>query len=89
MSIVITKAALALKNSQSNFQVVKYEAPKKKVKAAAPNEDKPVASARPDAIPKKDLGLKKIRHEIVKFGMSGFDSTKKDEAKIALAVSLG
>ncbi|KOB70701.1 Uncharacterized protein OBRU01_14943 [Operophtera brumata] len=38
---------------------------------------------------KKDLELKKIRHEVVKFGMSGFDANKKQEAKIALAVSLG
>ncbi|KAJ0180951.1 hypothetical protein K1T71_003036 [Dendrolimus kikuchii] len=43
----------------------------------------------PDSIRSKDLELKKIRHEVLKFGMSGFDATKKEEAKIALAVSLG
>ncbi|CAH2100329.1 unnamed protein product [Euphydryas editha] len=87
MSLVITKAALALKNADSNFQVVKFEAhkPKKKKNAEVENmeESKSTGSA------KKDLDLKKIRHEIVKFGMSGFDATKKEEAKIALAVSLG
>ncbi|XP_013183343.1 uncharacterized protein C1orf131 homolog [Amyelois transitella] len=88
MSIIIpTKAALALKNAQSNFQFVKFEShkPKKKDLDAkitdSKNED--------NQFSKKDVDLKKIRHEVVKFGMSGFDATKKEEAKIALAVSLG
>ncbi|XP_026484469.1 uncharacterized protein C1orf131 homolog [Vanessa tameamea] len=87
MSLVLTKAALALKNAESNLQVVKFEAhkPKKKkiVESENDQEDKATGPA------KQNLELKKIRHEIVKFGMSGFDPTKKEEAKIALAVSLG
>lgn len=87
MSLVLTKAALALKNAESNFQVIKFEAhkPKKKVSAFDKNDPK----QQETIFSKKDLELKKIRHEVVKFGMSGFDGTKKMEAKIALAVSLG
>lgn len=84
MSLILTKAALALKNAESNFQVVKFEAHKPKKKQGENNQvNKPIENS------KKDLDLKKIRHEIVKFGMSGFDPNKKEEAKIALAVSLG
>lgn len=86
MSIVLTKAALALKNAESNFQVVKFEAHKPKKKQ---NEEESKNDPKQTVPSKKDLDLKKIRHEIVKFGMSGFDTTKKEEAKIALAVSLG
>lgn len=86
MSLVLTKAALAAKDAQSNFQVVKFESYKPKKKEKLENVEQTVQK-RPGA--QKDLELKKIRHEIVRFGMSGFDATKKEEAKIALAVSLG
>lgn len=88
MSIVLTKAALALKNADSNFKVVKFESHKPKKKQNLENENK-TDEHNPTSNTKKDLDLKKIRHEVVKFGMSGFDGTKKEEAKIALAVSLG
>ena len=84
MSLIVTKAALALKNADSNFQVVKFEVHKPKKKQVETKLER-----RQIDNTKKDLDLKKVRHEIVKFGMSGFDPTKKKEAKIALAVSLG
>lgn len=88
MSLIITKAALALKNPESNFKFVKFEAHKAKKKPATENSDK--SELQPESQhASKDLDLKKIRHEVVKFGMSGFDPTKKEEARIALAVSLG
>ncbi|OWR42676.1 hypothetical protein KGM_208808 [Danaus plexippus plexippus] len=89
MSLVLTKAALALKNAESNFQVVKFEAHKPKKKND--NESDINLNKKEPQIPqsKKDVDLKKIRHEIVRFGMSGFSGTKKEEAKIALAISLG
>ncbi|XP_026764477.2 uncharacterized protein C1orf131 [Galleria mellonella] len=89
MSIIVTKAALALKNSENNFQFVKFESHKPKKKETAIDNEKNDTKTYLGQKSKKDLDLKKIRHEVVKFGMSGFDSTKKEEAKIALAVSLG
>ncbi|KPI95428.1 Uncharacterized protein C1orf131 [Papilio xuthus] len=88
MSIVLTKAALALKNADSNFKVVKFETHKPKKKQTSEHENKIDEHNQTPHI-KKEIDLKKIRHEVVKFGMSGFDGTKKEEAKIALAVSLG
>ncbi|CAG9109903.1 unnamed protein product [Plutella xylostella] len=88
MALVLTKAALALKNSEKNFQVVKFEAHKAKKKTTT-TDDKTNTKPQQEPLPKRDLDLKRIRHEVVKFGMSGFDGTKKEEAKIALAVSLG
>lgn len=89
MSLIMTKAALALKNAESNFKFVKFEAHKPKKKKATENVE--TVDSKADAIKfsKNDLELKRIRHEVVKFGMSGFDANKKQEAKIALAVSLG
>ncbi|CAG5035446.1 unnamed protein product [Parnassius apollo] len=89
MSIVLTKAALALKNAESNFKVVKFESYKPKKKQPVENEESKAGTDNQVIHSKKDLDLKKIRHEVVKFGMSGFDGTKKEEAKIALAISLG
>ncbi|XP_023948707.1 uncharacterized protein C1orf131 [Bicyclus anynana] len=86
MSIVLTKAALALQNAEKNFQVVKFEAHKPKKKHV---EEESTVESKQTLSSKSDLDLKKIRHEIVKFGMSGFDTTKKEQAKIALLVSLG
>ncbi|KAJ8734286.1 hypothetical protein PYW07_014837 [Mythimna separata] len=86
MSLILTKAALALKNPDTNFQYIKFEAHKAKKKPVAESSGK--SDLRPENH-SKDLDLKKIRHEVVKFGMSGFDPTKKEEARIALAVSLG
>ncbi|XP_047031595.1 uncharacterized protein C1orf131 isoform X2 [Helicoverpa zea] len=88
MSLIMTKAALALKNPESNFQFVKFEAHKPK-KKAAPDNSEQNEMKQGNKHSSKDLDLKKIRHEVVKFGMSGFDPTKKEEARIALAVSLG
>ncbi|XP_035430043.2 uncharacterized protein C1orf131 [Spodoptera frugiperda] len=88
MSLIMTKAALAMKNPEVNFKFVKFEAHKPKKKTAADNSDN--SEIKPGSQQtSKDLDLKKIRHEVVKFGMSGFDPTKKEEARIALAVSLG
>lgn len=87
MALIMTKAALALKNPEVNFKVVKYEAHKSKAKKSVEYQ-KDHKFQNIDAS-KKDVDLKKIRHEIVKFGMKGFDASKKEEAKIALAVSLG
>ncbi|CAG9783260.1 unnamed protein product [Diatraea saccharalis] len=87
MSFVLTKAALALKNAESNFQFVKFESYKRKKKQAADTGD--AGTIDRVSIPNKKLDLKKVRHEVMKFGISGFDATKKEEAKIALAVSLG
>lgn len=87
MSLVLTKAALALNNAEKNFKVVKFEAHKPKKRENLSNEKE--VDKRNTVSQNKEVDLKKIRHEIVRFGMSGFDSTKKQEAKIALAVSLG
>lgn len=84
----MTKAALALKNAENNFKLVKFEAhkPKKKTSDDLEKGDQKMETKQ---YVKNDIELKKIRHDIVKFGMSGFNATKKEEAKIALAVSLG
>uniref|UniRef100_A0A1E1WAZ5 Uncharacterized protein n=1 Tax=Pectinophora gossypiella TaxID=13191 RepID=A0A1E1WAZ5_PECGO len=87
MSLIKTKAALALKDAESNFQVVKFEAHKPKKRKVLEDDKNDYKGQAPYS--KKDLDLKKIRHEVVKYGMSGFDGSRKEEAKIALAVSLG
>ncbi|GLV31091.1 hypothetical protein CBL_12164 [Carabus blaptoides fortunei] len=36
-----------------------------------------------------EVDMKRARHEVLKFGMSGFDPEKKEEAKVKLAITLG
>lgn len=38
---------------------------------------------------RKGIDIKRARREIIKFGMTAFTSQEKQEAKVALAISLG
>lgn len=38
---------------------------------------------------KQELEMKRIRYEVMKFGMSGFKKAKADKVKVQLAISLG
>lgn len=81
---VPTKASAAKKDSTKDFQICSFETYKPKERKNKIKEETRVTIARTNK-----LNVAKVKHEIMKFGMSGFDNVKKEEAKIQLAIKLG
>ncbi|XP_076283171.1 40S small subunit processome assembly factor 1 [Lasioglossum baleicum] len=90
-----TRGSEIKKNAAKQLMVVNYEAPKKKAKRNDGNHVKKDASSfndeDKDMDPKRkqELEMKRIRYEVMRFGMSGFEKVQAKEAKVQLAISLG
>ncbi|XP_012266942.2 uncharacterized protein C1orf131 [Athalia rosae] len=102
---VVTRGAISKENAVRDFVAVSYTAPKKKKQSIGVNpkgagtgiglshgdlllkEPKKMQAA--DIRKEQDKQMKRARFDVIKFGMSGFDGVKGEEAKIALAVKLG
>ncbi|CAG9823094.1 unnamed protein product [Phaedon cochleariae] len=83
LAFIPSKASALQKNSE--FHAVVYESYKSKKTTRVPE-------IVPEEIsPKKDrlFDIKRAKQEVIKFGTSGFDSQKKEEAKINLLIKLG
>lgn len=90
---VQTRASKTRVNATEGFLAVNHEAHKKQSNKKKLTEKGTVDSCvdeDADTRKKRDeREMKRARHEVIKFGMSGFEKSKALEAKIALAVSLG
>lgn len=93
---VPTRVSQIKKTATSDYISVNYEAPKKKVKSAnnlddkEKLQDKSAMKLAPDELKQQqEKEMKKLRYEIIKFGMSGFEKPKARRAKVELAISLG
>ncbi|XP_022905809.1 uncharacterized protein C1orf131 homolog [Onthophagus taurus] len=80
-----TKGSQIKEHPTDNFKVIKYESHKPKRK----NDTYKEAVEEKLDIKANELNIKRAKFEIMKFGMSGFDQQKKEEAKIQLAIKLG
>lgn len=79
-----TRASLLKNSDTSNYQEVSYVSYKSKKKKDLKNEE-----SNTDANILKKFDARKIKHEIVKFSVEGFDKEKKEEIKKNLAIKLG
>ncbi|KYN00388.1 PREDICTED: uncharacterized protein C1orf131 homolog [Cyphomyrmex costatus] len=91
---VPTRSSQVKKIATSDYICVHYTAPKKKVKSTddLDNKDKLKESTKQTPAELKqqqEKEMKKLRYEIIKFGMSGFEKPKARKAKVELAISLG
>ncbi|XP_076233184.1 uncharacterized protein LOC143178419 [Calliopsis andreniformis] len=94
-----TRVSEIKKDAVKEFLSVTYEEPKKKVKRNVPESEKKFGTSnynveecketKDDQKRKQEREMKRIRYEVMKFGMSGFEKDKATEAKVALAISLG
>lgn len=87
MDFVPTKGSTLKRKAADNFQVVAFESYKPKNKQPKPetqNENSTRNLDNDDA-----FNIKKVKHEIVKFAVSGMEGSEKEEAKIRLAIQLG
>ncbi|KAG5885579.1 hypothetical protein JTB14_003777 [Gonioctena quinquepunctata] len=82
---VPSKASLLKTNPGADFQTVVFESYKSKKSRRQPiNTD-----GKPAAEEENVFNIRQAKQEVVKFGMSGFDPQKKEEAKINLLIKLG
>lgn len=102
LEIIPTKAMLYNKNKNcddNSYKAITFESHKKKISVKSKNNF-PHASSTTTTTTSKNvidnidevdnfIDMKSARHDVFKFGISGFDSTDKKAAKIALAVKLG
>uniref|UniRef100_A0A6M2DD17 Uncharacterized protein n=1 Tax=Xenopsylla cheopis TaxID=163159 RepID=A0A6M2DD17_XENCH len=72
--------------STSTFNVTVFESQKEKSSKNVLKNSQKVLDDIPE---RKEIDMKRARFEIMKFGISGFDSKKKEEAKVQLAIKLG
>lgn len=97
-----TRVSRVKKDAVKEFLSVNYEGPKKKIKgnvvgseerqkaeSSKSNVTESKESKYNDEKKKQELEMKRVRYEVMKFGMSGFEKVKANEAKVALAISLG
>lgn len=79
-----TKSSRLKQDAENNFQVVTFTSYKKK----AQKESESIAETK-EEVRNVGVNMKRTKHEIVKLALSGYDSQKKEEAKVQLAISLG
>ncbi|XP_066254301.1 uncharacterized protein C1orf131 homolog [Euwallacea similis] len=82
---VPTRASLLKKNAAANYEQVDFTSRKAKTKIPIESLHKEVSNISQELA----FNLQKAKHEVVKFGMSGFNSVKKEEAKIQQLIKLG
>lgn len=90
LEIIPTKAMLLKKKAAaSEFRAVVFEThkPKKSNGMRKFGGKRPVAGK--DSDDSDALDMKRVRHEVFNFGISGYDFQDQQKAKIALAVKLG
>lgn len=84
LEIIPTKAMLLQKEKAAQeFKAVVFETYKKKNPTKKPGADK---KGKDDG---GGLDMKRVRHEVFNFGISGYNFQDQQKAKIALAVKLG
>ncbi|XP_029037123.1 uncharacterized protein C1orf131-like [Osmia bicornis bicornis] len=97
-----TRVSKLNKDAVNAFMSVNYEKPKRKRKdnVTENQHGNEVQSSRfsikinkeeehNDYKKRQEREMKRIRYEVMKFGMSGFEKVKAEETKVALALSLG
>lgn len=86
LEIIPTRAMLLQKKqAETQFKAVVHESHKSKKRAPKPAAAKRSAGGDDD----DGLDMKRIKHEVFNFGISGYNFQDRQKAKIALAVKLG
>ena len=96
-----TRVSKIKKDGVKKFVLISYEKPKKKAEIIKSEENSDAQNPRfnvtknewsknDDTKKQKDtLDMKRVKYEVMKFGISGFKGAEAEEAEVALAISLG
>lgn len=76
---------LQKKEAETQFKAVVHENYKRKERGAK----RPPTNKTGDGKDDNDLDMKRMKHEVFNFGISGYNFQDRQKAKIALAVKLG
>lgn len=86
LSFVKTKCAELRKDAAASFECVVFEDKRKsgvgRNSSSKKNINNPMASS-------SDVDIRRVKREVIKFGLTGFDAKAKQEAKIEHAIRLG
>lgn len=90
LDIVPTRAMRLQTATQSSVKATVFESYKSKKSALTPNlKGRPAGTSTNASESVPEFDLKRAKHEVLNFGISGFDSKDKHAAKLALAIRLG
>lgn len=96
-----TRVSKVKGNAVKKFVSINYEKPKKRKREIMESEEnsdvrnlkfdrtKDKGNRDNDEKKRQEVQMKRVRYEVMKFGMSGFKGEKAEEAEVGLAVSLG
>lgn len=84
LDIVPTKAMLLKSADHTEFKATVFKSHKSKTKTNTFLDQR-----NPSESNENEFNLKKAKHEVFNFGVSGLESKDKEAAKIALAIRLG
>nr|CAD7412226.1 unnamed protein product [Timema cristinae] len=84
LGLIPTKCSRLRSGGASSFQSVVFET-HKSTKKRAPSQ----ASPTEPGAQKDVIDMKRVRYEVFKFAMSGYNREKKEEAEVNLAIKLG
>lgn len=83
---VPTRGSSVKRKAAENFEVVVFQSYKPKNKKLTQDSgNKSTENSSSDS----GFNIKKAKHEIVKFAVSGMEGNEKQEAKVRLAIQLG
>ncbi|XP_047115286.1 uncharacterized protein C1orf131 [Schistocerca piceifrons] len=86
LSFVKTKCAELRKDAAASFECVVFEDKRKGVVGRNSSSKK---NAKKSVLNSSDIDIRRVKREVIKFGLSGFDAKTKQEAKIEQAIRLG
>lgn len=82
-----TKASRVLSIDQDNKFTVVFN--KKKKKDPKPRSDVHKSDIKVPDDDGFDINMRQARHEVIRFGISGFESKEREDAKVTMAIKLG
>ncbi|KAB0799208.1 hypothetical protein PPYR_07088 [Photinus pyralis] len=84
LDFIPTKSSIINSNCNKDFESVTFTSYKKKQKQTSSSSSPTTKNEKSNV-----FDIKKARYEVLKFGISGLDHNKKQEAQIRLAIKLG
>ncbi|CAG0905001.1 unnamed protein product [Cyprideis torosa] len=80
------RSAASISCDDQEVEVIRFHS--QEVEARKTHQSETVLKRKPEA-PNNEFDLKKAKYEVLKFGISGFEKQKRDDAMVSLAIKLG
>lgn len=84
-----TKASRVISGESSKDVEEKFTVVFSKKKKKAPKSKETTTTLNKTEDPEGGFDIRRARHEVMRFGISGFDAKAKEDAKVTMAIKLG